>query len=95
MSLRSIVTVSALRRFRLEPPVGEVISLEDLSGSSSSSSSSVLSGSETFVCFFVRLADFGGSYFASSKPVKVHRIYHTYSIYNIFIINLLLHILYK
>jgi len=54
----------------LEPPVGEVTSLEDLSGSSSSSS--VLSGSETFGCFFVRLADFGGSYFASSIPVKIH-----------------------
>jgi len=75
MSLRSIVTVSALRLFRLEPPVGEVTSLEDLSGSSSSSS--VLSGSETFGCFFVRLADFGGSYFASSKPVKIYQIYLT------------------
>jgi len=74
MSLRSIVTVSALRLFRLDPLVGEMTSLEDLSGSSSSS---VLSGSETFGCFFVRLADFGGSYFASSKPVKIHQIYHT------------------
>jgi len=88
MSLRSIVTVSALRLFRLDPPVGEVISLEDLSGSSSSSStspSSVLSGSKTFDCFFVRLADFGGSYFASSKPVKIYISYRTFiKIYNNF-----------